>query len=511
MKAALCLIILVICLGTAYCQGESDAKTCSFCHPTAGVCSLKAGFVTCTCASGYIGNGVNCTLMSYCGSVSCCPQGYAWNTVSKACVDINECNDNTLNKCVPSSTCVNKNGIYLCNYNRSINCPTSACSYDMDCVNINGVEQCADPCLNYQTLNGSSRLATLDSAGIFQTDRYNFGWFRYNGNIGLRMIEGCVNSLKCGSAEPFSLGGKHPVIGDGIQLVTLKKNSLTGCVNSSTIPVKACSEGYYVYKFTGSLQFDVYCTDPNFTISSTIPTKAPSTTPAATTTPATTTTLATTTTPTTPTVTSLPSTSSQAPTVTSLFTSPDIFTSGRQTTVFTSPQFSSSVFTTNHPNTSSPVSGQNITVTTIKTTNTMATTSKTQLVNSTEIATLEVNQTTNIFTEVKVITPITVQVRTNSSLFQSTALFKLVDGVPLTFTNTQPPNWTGCEQAYANSQPFQSQLYNSTPVQTTTTTETTSVDGKDFRSTTTTTTTTTEEVIVAVPNSTFPETTTVIF
>ncbi|XP_053311912.1 uromodulin-like, partial [Spea bombifrons] len=294
----------------------SYAKSCSDCHATAGVCSSKGDFVTCSCTSGYIGNGVNCTAISSCSTESCCPAGYYWdNRVGyKVCTDINECANSTLNKCIPSSTCINRNGIHLCSTSRSIACTSSVCPFDQDCLNVGGTVQCADPCSNYQTLNGTTRLSTIDSTGVFATDRYNFGWFRYTGSAGLRMQEGCVGILKCGSLEPFSLNGSHPAVGEGVKMVPLTINSLTGCVTGASIPVKACPGNFFIYKFTGSVKIDVFCTDPLFTETSVIPTISTTTTTPTTTSTTTTTPTTTTTTPTTTTTT--PTTTTTTPTTT---------------------------------------------------------------------------------------------------------------------------------------------------------------------------------------------------
>lgn len=241
---------------------NTDAKTCASCDATAGVCTQGTGYVTCSCAAGFAGNGTTCTPISSCTTATCCSQGYTWNNNVgyKICTDINECADATLNKCVPSSTCVNKVGIYLCSSNRNVVCTNVACAFDQDCLNVGGAVQCADPCLNFQLLNGASRLSTINSTGVFPTDRFNFGWFRYNGTTGLRMKEGCVGGLKCGSAEPFTLNGTHPAIGNGIVMMNLLANSGSTCTAAGTLPVKACPGGYYVYKFSGSLKSEVYCT-----------------------------------------------------------------------------------------------------------------------------------------------------------------------------------------------------------------------------------------------------------
>ncbi|KAM3910193.1 uromodulin-like, partial [Leptodactylus fuscus] len=240
----------------------SYAKSCNFCNSTNNAnCDARSGYVICSCKPGYIGNGNNCTRMAFCDTYQCCPQGYKWDIDQKVCADINECSSPSLNECSPTETCINRNGIYLCNPNPAATCSGRVCSKDQDCLNV-GQNQftCADPCDWYKLKNGDSRLSSISSSGRFDTDRYDFGWFRYTGKLTASLKEGTVGSLKCGSLEPFSLAAAHPKIGDGITLVPLYSNSLSGPVKAGTLPVKACPRGYYVYKFSGSLKFDVYCT-----------------------------------------------------------------------------------------------------------------------------------------------------------------------------------------------------------------------------------------------------------
>ncbi|XP_068119986.1 uromodulin-like [Hyperolius riggenbachi] len=243
-------------------EEDLDAKTCDDCNSTTdSICDSRSGYVLCSCKSGMVGNGWNCTIMAFCDRYVCCPDGYSWDAQQKQCVDIDECASSTLNKCSPTDTCVNKNGNYLCVANKSAPCGgASNCTSDQDCLSISGAAQCADPCYNYQQINGTNRLATINSTGRFPTDRNLFGWFRYIGN-GLSLKEGCVEPLKCGSLEPFTLGGSHPNILDGIKTVPLLINSVaSGCYTGGNILVKACPGGYYVYKFSGTLKYDVYCT-----------------------------------------------------------------------------------------------------------------------------------------------------------------------------------------------------------------------------------------------------------
>ncbi|KAM4045371.1 uromodulin-like [Anomaloglossus baeobatrachus] len=211
----------------------------------------------CSCKSGFIGNGLNCTRVVFCDTSTCCSPGYTWDATKKLCVDINECLSSSLYTCLTQPECINKIGTYICNPIKNPSCPTSVCSSDEDCVRSGADLSCVDPCTSYQVIDGSQRLYTINSTGRFPTDRYLFGWYRYSNGLTLR--EGFVGSLKCGSLEPFSLSS-HPSISDGVKSVPLLVNGLTSNSTGSSILVKACPAGYYVYKFAGMLKFEVYCT-----------------------------------------------------------------------------------------------------------------------------------------------------------------------------------------------------------------------------------------------------------
>ncbi|XP_068119863.1 uromodulin-like [Hyperolius riggenbachi] len=343
MNYVLSILCLAICLHLSDAQTLSMyAKACSNCNTTTSTnCAANSGYASCSCKPGYVGDGWNCTIMAFCNTYTCCPDGYTWNNDNKQCVDINECANPTLNKCSPTDTCVNRNGIHLCIINRKAPCggPGSiSCTSDQDCLRISGEAQCADPCYNYQQINGANRLANINSTGRFPNDRNLFGWYRYVGT-GSSLKEGCVGPLKCGSLEPYTLGGIHPKIGDGIQMVPLQINSVaSGCYNGSSIPVKACPGGYYVYKFSGALKFDVYCTGETTTpttTTTTTPTTTRTNTPTTTTT--TTPTTTTTTTPTTTTTTTPTTTTTTTPTTTTTTTPTTTRTTTSTTITITTP------------------------------------------------------------------------------------------------------------------------------------------------------------------------------
>ncbi|KAM9320187.1 uncharacterized protein PAF06_004674 [Gastrophryne carolinensis] len=544
MKTLVLLSYLALCLGTAHAQ--TNAKSCSSCH-SAATCAQQTGYVTCSCSSGYAGDGISCTPISSCTTATCCSQGYTWDNRAgyKVCTDVNECLDTTLNNCVPSSTCINKVGIYLCSSSRTVGCPNNTCAFDQDCLSNGTAIQCADPCTNYMILNGSTRLSTINSTGVFSTDRYNFGWFRYNGTTGLRMQQGCVGALKCGSAEPYTLNGSHPAIGQGVVMMNLLSNTVTGCTAAGTIPVKACPGGFYVYKFTGSLQTEVYCTDPAGFVVPTMPptttiptttttpttttrpttTTTPTTTTPTTTTRPTTTTTPTTTTPTTttrPTTTTTPTTTTR-PTTTTTPTTTTPTTTTRPTTTTTptttTPTTTTRPTTTTTPTTTTPTTTtrpttttqptttplatttspqQNITVITLRTSKVISFISTVSQMNSTGSTNIALNETTTIYTAVQTISPLSIRTSINITVLPSYTSTTIGNGNPVTFTNTPTPQVSSNDTTVANLQAFQPSMYVNVLPHTTTLTETSTVNNNNVTSTTTTTTITTEETVVKV-------------
>ncbi|KAJ1176278.1 hypothetical protein NDU88_001560 [Pleurodeles waltl] len=276
MKFLLGLVLLLACFRGTY---SGDAKQNADCSVNAAASTVgpPSGptFVRCTCKTGFAGSGTGngCNTFSTCTTARCCvPGSTTWSTSQKRCLDVNECNDANLNTCAPQSTCINIQGNHLCSLNRALECsPGSTCDDNTDCVKLNGVYTCADPCENYQTLSGLARLSSADSKGVFPTDRYLSGWFRYVGNAGVRLKEGCIGPVRCGSGEPYTLQkGSHPILGSGIQTAKLMSNLIDStCKEASSILIKACpnplgdtttNNGFYVYKFFRFPFFDVYCT-----------------------------------------------------------------------------------------------------------------------------------------------------------------------------------------------------------------------------------------------------------
>ncbi|XP_009705943.1 PREDICTED: oncoprotein-induced transcript 3 protein, partial [Cariama cristata] len=122
-----------------------------------------------------------------------------------------------------------------------------------------------DPCSAYISLNepwrntdhqinGSHGQPTCDS-------QIDGEWYRFTGMAGDAMPTFCIPENHCGTHAPIWLNGSHPRESDGI-VPRQACASFNGncCLWNTTIDVKACPGGYYVYHLTKpSVCFHAYC------------------------------------------------------------------------------------------------------------------------------------------------------------------------------------------------------------------------------------------------------------
>ncbi|XP_072725877.1 oncoprotein-induced transcript 3 protein isoform X1 [Ciconia boyciana] len=122
-----------------------------------------------------------------------------------------------------------------------------------------------DPCSAYISLNepwrntdhqinGSHGQPTCDS-------QIDGEWYRFTGMAGDAMPTFCIPENHCGTHAPIWLNGSHPQESDGI-VPRQACASFNGncCLWNTTIDVKACPGGYYVYHLTKpSVCFHAYC------------------------------------------------------------------------------------------------------------------------------------------------------------------------------------------------------------------------------------------------------------
>lgn len=265
---------------------STAAVDCSECHPYA----LCEG-LNCSCKAGFTGDGLNCSDIDECadsqthncsvgtcentvGSYICfCPRGYIHSNGS--CEPINECANPSLYGCHPFAKCINNMYRYICvcpdgyygdgSLCEIDECQRGVCGFGNECTKSFGSYICSDPCVTRNMLDEPWRSTNYTLSPFNKCDKSKYGWYRFVGSGGVRIPENCVSEYRCGSQAPVWMNGAHPVIRDGIVDRTACANWIGDCCYlTSTFQVKACSQGYYVYKISGipgsSWCFSSYCT-----------------------------------------------------------------------------------------------------------------------------------------------------------------------------------------------------------------------------------------------------------
>ncbi|XP_028651045.1 oncoprotein-induced transcript 3 protein [Erpetoichthys calabaricus] len=122
-----------------------------------------------------------------------------------------------------------------------------------------------DPCSAYISLNEPWRNTehhVNDSAGSPKCDSHiNGEWYRFTGMAGDAMPTFCIHENHCGTHAPIWMNGSHPQESDGIiQIQACSSFNENCCFWNTTVDVKACQGGYYVYRLPKpSVCFHVYC------------------------------------------------------------------------------------------------------------------------------------------------------------------------------------------------------------------------------------------------------------
>ncbi|XP_068102776.1 uromodulin-like [Hyperolius riggenbachi] len=288
--------------------GYSGVEATGSCvDPVCGInatCEEFGGYhLDCTCELGFAGAGSYCYDIDECsdynihhcdygycintlGSYICqCYSGFTYKNKEEGCVDIDECASETHN-CHHFASCTNYVGGFSCtcfpgyigdgHYCEVNECEQgSPCGITEECIKHIGSYTCLDPCHNNTMLEDHWRSTAntygsqwFSSWGWYHCDNELLGWYRFKGHTDLQMPEYCVPPNSCGTYAPMWLNGPHPTLEEGIVYRTACASYYWyGCCTwSSTLSVKACPDGYYVYKIDRTPMCDsAYCVESNVT------------------------------------------------------------------------------------------------------------------------------------------------------------------------------------------------------------------------------------------------------
>ncbi|XP_060117337.1 uromodulin-like [Heteronotia binoei] len=152
-------------------------------------------------------------------------------------------------------------GFNWCTFAQNI---TTMPGFAEECVWRNNSRICSDPCSNHTVLNEFWRSTSYGKGEKCDNDKR--GWYRFVGQGGERMPEDCVPMYRCRTDAPLWLNGSHPIENAGIVTrVACAHWNGNCCLWSTTVQVKACIGGYFVYKLEGTPACSlIYCTDPNY-------------------------------------------------------------------------------------------------------------------------------------------------------------------------------------------------------------------------------------------------------
>ena len=106
----------------------------------------------------------------------------------------------------------------------------------------------ADICKNYQNLTDAERKYDYVTVNYKCDEILPYGWYRFQGAAGTKMVTACPPIDRCGGEFPAWLSGDHPTVADGTVTRKVCIHMYWDCCDRSVdIRVKNCSS-YYIYK-----------------------------------------------------------------------------------------------------------------------------------------------------------------------------------------------------------------------------------------------------------------------
>ncbi|XP_065067731.1 pancreatic secretory granule membrane major glycoprotein GP2-like isoform X1 [Rhopilema esculentum] len=114
--------------------------------------------------------------------------------------------------------------------------------------------QALDGCKYYQVLSNNDRAATFSDWSSYRCDKELFGWYRFMGNAGNRMMNSCPKNLggsvyRCGSYyQGWIQNGALPSVSDGVvaRYVCFSPHYSCSCSSTKSIMIRNCGT-FHVY------------------------------------------------------------------------------------------------------------------------------------------------------------------------------------------------------------------------------------------------------------------------
>lgn len=140
------------------------------------------------------------------------------------------------------------------------------CFPGFDCLTVNKLSQCVDPCVTHNDLSDDWRSVdnSINTPIRCDKDITLQGWYRlFLGQTNAQLPEYCVDQNKCGTHGSMWLNGTHPTQLNQIVNGSVCAHFAGDCCKYAklAIKIKLCLGQFYVYKLVNPNNCDTaYCT-----------------------------------------------------------------------------------------------------------------------------------------------------------------------------------------------------------------------------------------------------------